>query len=134
MEVDYNVPFFIEFIYVIGLQRMSCVLRLQGFVSEIDCPHASGVIVGAIEEYCGIIQVIDEDFGFGKFDVVIIVTELSKQQQRLVLHLREDVDASHCAREMGSIEECGVRGGCDGTIGLFDLHATFTWFYVNTRC
>ena len=46
MEVDCNVPFFIEFIYVIGLQRVSCVLRLQGLVSEVDNPHTGGVIAG----------------------------------------------------------------------------------------
>ena len=55
MEVDYNVSFFIEFVYVVGLQRVSCILRLQELAVEVDGPHAGGIVPEAMEGYCGVI-------------------------------------------------------------------------------
>ena len=64
--------------------------------------------------------------------VVVIITKISEGEQCFVFHLREDVYAPHCAREMRGVQQSGVHCCHDGSIWLFNLYAIYVWFHIFT--
>ena len=101
-------------------------------VRNIDFPHARGYVAEAVGGHGPVVEMINRDGCFGELDFVVIITKISEGEQCFVFHLREDVYAPHCAREMRGVQQSGVHCCHDGSIWLFNLYAIYVWFHIFT--